>query len=337
MTMLRFDSIRRSRSLDTVESGRLGRITTSFAVGLVLFFGLWGIPLSRAAVSIQPTVVSLTGYRNRFDDPATYAIQRYLLLDVSKVDVKPINADGSEGDGQNDISPLGVLVLIPGGTGKLLLQPGQSNSVSTNFVVRTRYQFAAQRFVVAVLDAASDFDALPEGLVGHRLLGKPFNFEYLEDLAAVIKDLRSRFPGLPVWMVGTSRGTESAARAAAELGPAPNGPDGIVLTSALTGPSGPGDLTDVALEDIRVPTLIVSDKADQCRVTRPDDSKLLLQRLTGAAAAEFLQVQGGTLAPLSTSCNGLAGHGFFGVEDKAVDKIGDWIRDKVEDVSEGSN
>jgi pimeloyl-ACP methyl ester carboxylesterase len=277
-------------------------------------------------VAVQPTVVSLTGYRKRFDNPAADAIQRYLLIDIGNVDVQPIDASGNEGDGQNDISPRGVLVLFPGGGGKLNLQPGQTNSGSTNFVVRTRYHFAAQQFIVAVVDAASDFLTLSEGLAGHRVSGKPYSTEYLQDLEALIKNLRIQFPGKPLWMVGTSRGTLSAARAAADLGPAPNGPDGVVLTSSLTGPSGAGDLSGVALEDIRVPTLIVSNKADQCSVTKPDDSKRLLKRLTGAPAAKYLELKGGKLPPLDISCNTMSAHGFFGTEEKTIDKIGDWIR-----------
>ncbi len=208
---------------------------------------------------------------------------------------------GVEGDGQSDIAPLEVLVLFPGGAGQLNLQPGQTNTGSTNFVVRTRYHFAAQKFIVAVVDAASDFLALPEGLRGHRVNGSPYSTQYLQDLDALIKDLRSRFPKMPLWMVGTSRGTVSAARAAAELGPAPNGPDGVVLTSSLTGPSGAGDLNGVALENIHVPTLIVSNKADQCRVTKPEDSKRILKRLTGVRAAKYLQLKGWKLPPLDTN------------------------------------
>jgi hypothetical protein len=64
------------------------------------------------------------------------------------------------------------------------------------------------------------------GLRGHRLPGRLHGDKYLQDLAAVMNDLRGRYPNLPLWAVGTSQGTISAAVAAANVSPPP---DGIVL------------------------------------------------------------------------------------------------------------
>jgi hypothetical protein len=50
--------------------------------------------------------------------------------------------------------------------------------------------------------------------------------------AAVIAWLKQQAP-VPVWLVGTSRGTQSAAYIATEATPAQGGPDGIVLTSTI--------------------------------------------------------------------------------------------------------
>ena len=138
---------------------------------------------------------------------------------------------------------------------------------------------------MALVDAASDFldhnhndtrDANGflhgSGLRGHRLPNRLYGDKYLQDLAAVMNDLRGRYPNLPLWAVGTSQGTISAAVAAANVSPPP---DGIVLTSSLTGPSALEDLQSVDLEAINVPALIVTNQDDACSVTKPEDSQAL--------------------------------------------------------------
>jgi len=273
-------------------------------------------------------VVEINGHRPRFDN-VNPAFVRYLLID-------PGNADPAV-DGFAPIVPKVVLMLFTGGDGRLNLSPGQQNSGSTNFLVRARYHFAAEGYAVAVVDAASDFlahdhaDAIDNGfphgsgLRGHRLPDRLHGDKYLLDLAAVMEDLRSRYPGLSLWAVGTSRGTISAAVAAANVSPPP---DGIVLTSSLTGPSDVGDLKSADLEAIAVPALIVSHKDDQCSVTKPDDSRALKKRLTASPRVQVILFNGGS-APLSDACDPLAPHGYFGIEQKVIDVITSWIK-KVE-------
>ena len=207
-------------------------------------------------------VVEINGHRTRFDN-ADPAFVRYLLID-------PSNADPAV-DGFAPINPIAVLMLFTGGDGRLNLAPNQQNTGLTNFLVRTRYHYyAAEGYVVAVVDAASDFLAHNHaettdangflhrsGLVGHRLPNRLHGDKYLLDLAAVMNDLRQRYPNLSLWAVGTSRGTISAAVAAANVTPPP---DGIVLTSSITGPDAVGDLGGVDLESINIPALIVTNK-----------------------------------------------------------------------------
>jgi hypothetical protein len=99
--------------------------------------------------------------------------------------------------------------------------------------------WAAEGYVVALVDAASDLlahnhDDTPgangflhgSGLRGHRLPNRLHGDKYLKDLAAAMNDLRGRYPNLRLWAVATSRGTISAAVAAANVSPPL---DGIVL------------------------------------------------------------------------------------------------------------
>ena len=269
--------------------------------------------------------VDVTGHRTRFDGPGPAAV-RYLLVD-------PGNADMAV-NGFAPIATRAVLLLFTGGDGRLGFAAGTTNLASTNFVVRTRLHFAAEGFVVAVVDAANDFlahqhaDILGDagynhgpGLKGHRLPGELYGPQHALDLAAVMADLRARYPRLPLWAVGTSRGTLSAAVAAVAV---PLPVNGLVLTSSLTGPDAFGDLGHLPLEAVTVPTLIVTHKDDGCANTRPEDSRALARRLRGAKKVQVLQFEGGS-APLSNPCDPLDAHGFFGVEQPVIDAIARWI------------
>lgn len=271
-------------------------------------------------------VVEINGHRTRFDN-GNPAFVRYLLID-------PSNADPAV-DGFSPLDPLAVLMVFTGGDGRLNLALNQLNTGSPNFLVRSRYHFAAERYIVAVVDAASDFlahnhadtvdaNGFPHGsgLLGHRLPNRLHGDKHLQDLAAVMNDLRARYPALPLWAVGTSRGTVSAAVAAAAAVPPP---DGVVLTSSLTGPSAFEDLNGVNLETVAAPALIVSHGDDGCSVTKPEDSKALKHRFAASTRVRVLLFQGGS-TPVSDPCDPLAPHGFFGIEQRVIEAITKWIK-----------
>jgi hypothetical protein len=271
-------------------------------------------------------VVEINGHRTRFDN-ANPAFVRYLLVD-------PSNADPAV-DGFEPLDPIAVLMLFTGGDGRLNLALGQLNTGSPNFLVRTRYHFAAERYVVAVVDAASDFLAHNHanttdangflhgsGLLGHRLPNRLHGDKHLQDLAAVMGDLRARYPALPLWAVGTSRGTVSAAVAVTSVVPPA---DGVVLTSSLTGPSALEDLSGVNLESVTVPALIVSHRDDGCSVTKPEDSRALKHRFIASPKVRVLMFHGGS-TPVSDPCDPLAPHGFFGIEQRVIEDIAKWIK-----------
>jgi hypothetical protein len=300
-------------------------LVTLVGVTILVGDGPW---VKREAHSAGPViqVVEINGHRTRFDN-ANAAFVRYLLID-------PSNADPTI-DGFGPIDPIAVLMLFIGGDGTLNLALTQQNTGSTNFLARTRYHFAAEGYVVALVDAASDFLAHNHddtrdangflhgsGLRGHRLPNRLHGDKYLQDLAAVMNNLRDRYPNLALWAVGTSQGTISAAVAAANASPPP---DGIVLTSSLTGPSALGDLQSAELETITVPALIVTNLDDQCTVTKPEDSKALKMGLTASPRVQLHNFDGGS-TPLSDPCESLSGHGFFGIEQKVIEAVTKWIK-----------
>jgi hypothetical protein len=212
-----------------------------------------------------------------------------------------------------------ALVLFPGGTGKLGVADGELGINAANFLLRSRHLFAAQGFHVAVMDAAADFLTCPGGLIGQRT-----SAEFTQDMQAVIEDLRNRYPGLPVWVVGTSRGSTAAAQAGASITPPPAG---VILTSSITGATIE-PVFDVPLSLITAPTLIVAHQQDGCSVTPPSGVLQIKQALTGSSKVGTRQFEGG-LPPLDADpCAALTQHGFLGLEPKVVEKITKWIRGK---------
>ncbi len=83
--------------------------------------------------------------------------------------------------------------------------------------------------------------------------------------------------GLPVWLIGTSRGTESAAHVAMH---SRETIARLVLTSTLTVPTAKGvSVAGMALGKIGVPTLLVAHEHDACWVTPPHDAAWIGKRL----------------------------------------------------------
>jgi pimeloyl-ACP methyl ester carboxylesterase len=210
--------------------------------------------------------------------------------------------------------PVAAVVLFSGGNGVLGLGAGRL-AARGNFVVRNRARFAGHGLLVAVVDTPSD---RPAGLDGFRTSGA-----HAEDVRAVIAALRAD-AAVPVWLVGTSMGTVSAANAAARL--ASGGPDGLVLTSTVTrqGRERPESVGEVRLKEIRVPTLVVHHREDACRATPYADTAPLLRDLTAAPRRELLTFEGGA-APQSGPCEPRAAHGFFGLDAEVVAAIARWI------------
>ena len=218
------------------------------------------------------------------------------------------------------------LVLFVGGGGGLFIENWQLHINATNFLSRSRHLFASFGFNVAVIDAATDFLSCEFRLCGWRL-----SSEHVSDINAVIQDLRERYTDLPVWVIGTSRGTISAAQAAAVLPPESRGPDGLVLTSSVTRPAPvPNHLSvfDVDLENITVPTLIITHKQDECWVTPPDDTKAIKERLGSVSTVHTHGYNGGFEA-LSSPCQALSYHGYIGIEPKVVNDIAEWIKKQI--------
>jgi pimeloyl-ACP methyl ester carboxylesterase len=212
--------------------------------------------------------------------------------------------------------PKAAVVLLAGGHGGLQIYPnGSMRWGEGNFLVRTRQLFVDQGLAVAVLDAPSDHLS-PPFLRDFRQTP-----EHAADLRAVIAWLRENIR-VPVWLVGTSRGTQSAAYVATEL-IGPEGPDGIVLTSSILVDPKTRAVPAMPLEKIRVPVLVVHHEQDGCRVCPFAETTALMAGLVHAARKQLLAVNGGPSR--GDPCEAFAHHGYNGIEADVVKQIAAWI------------
>lgn len=215
-------------------------------------------------------------------------------------------------------APQATAILFAGGHGNLGI--GSDDSLtwgSGNFLVRSRDLFADNGITVAVIDAPSDRQG-PDGMA----YGFRGSADHATDIRAVMELLGAEFK-LPVWLVGTSRGTESAANGGVRLQQDP--PAGIVLTSSITEDTQKGtSLLDMDLDKIRVPVLVVHHRDDECWVTLFDEAKRIVEKATAATVAEFLAFSGGETR--GNPCQAKSYHGFLGIEDEVVKAIAEWIK-----------
>ncbi|HWR72515.1 MAG TPA: alpha/beta hydrolase [Nitrospirota bacterium] len=214
-------------------------------------------------------------------------------------------------------NPKAAVILFPGGHGGLQLsQNGSLRWGAGNFVVRTRREFAERGLSVAVIDAPSDRQG-PPFFGGFRQRA-----EHVEDVKAVIAWMRKQ-SNVPVWLVGTSRGTQSAAFIATQLSLNNGGPDGLVLASAILSDDKGRPVPEMPLGRISVPVLVVHHEKDGCKHCSYKEIPRLMEKLQGAPRKELISMKGGE--DRGDPCEPFAYHGFNGIEKAVVGKVSEWI------------
>ena len=213
--------------------------------------------------------------------------------------------------------PRASVVLFAGGHGGLRIRDdGSITWGRLNFLVRTRQMFADRGLAVAVVDAPSDRQSPP---YLNEFRETP---EHVADIKAVIAWLRQQ-ANVPVWLVGTSRGTLSAAYVTTQLTGA-EGPDGLVLTSTILRAKWLTPVPDMELGKIRVPVLVVHHEQDGCIGCPPFLLPRLMGKLTSTSRKELITVSGGQNE--GDPCEAMSYHGFNGIEPEVVEKISDWVQ-----------
>jgi pimeloyl-ACP methyl ester carboxylesterase len=205
-----------------------------------------------------------------------------------------------------------TVVLLMGGGGDI----GLKGSVPTsgNFLVRNRERFAANGFNVALIDRPTD-----------RELDFDFRLssEHIHDLRQVVRHVKTD-TGLPVWLIGHSRGTVSAAAGAIAFGNEELA--GVVLTASVTSAKRRGAVPTQKLDAIRIPVLVVHHEKDACATTMPSEARLITEGLKNAPVKRQMMLNGGA-NPEGEPCDSSHWHGFVGMERETVDRIVAWIRD----------
>ena len=204
-----------------------------------------------------------------------------------------------------------VAFLFSGSAGYVGLRERGIPKPGTNFLLRSRGLFLKNGIATVVVDSPSDM----RGMNDTFRLGR----DHANDIAAVIDDVKKRFPDARIFLVGTSRGTVSAASAGAALGERVSG---VVLTATLfnAAKAGPG-LSGFDFGSIKVPALFVHHRDDGCRQTPYAPAQRLSNRFP------LISVAGGD-PPQSEPCEALSYHGFLGREAQVVDAISAWVLGK---------
>lgn len=221
-------------------------------------------------------------------------------------------------------APKAVAVLYAGGHGGLRIAAnGAFGWGRNNFLVRARQAFVDDGVAVAIVDAPSD-RLTPPYLGGFRETP-----EHAADARAVIAWLRAQ-PALqraPVWLIGTSRGTQSVAAIAVALAASGGGPDGIVLTSTILR-EGRANYTDKPVPDldlgaIKIPALVVHHEDDACKLCPAADTNALMAKFAQSPRTKLMIVSGGVSQ--GDACEAFAHHGYNGIESETVHAITAWM------------
>lgn len=217
--------------------------------------------------------------------------------------------------------PRAIALLFPGSGGLINLRSenGQIKFGQDNFLVRSRAEFVKRGAIAAIVDAPSD-QQKGWGMRDEFRFGE----QHFVDLSVVVADLNKRFPAVPLFLVGTSRGTVSAAALAAKFGPQVAG---AVLTSTTfraTGPRStePGpELSRFDFAGIKIPLLFAHHVSDQCAATPYADAQRLSDKYP------LISVLGGLQAK-SDACDPFSPHGFYGKESETIAEIVNWMLKK---------
>lgn len=221
-----------------------------------------------------------------------------------------------------------ALVLLAGDTGYLNLDDeGCARKLKGNTRVRNQKSLRQVGFATAVVDAPSDRQG-KDGLGGFRI-----EEDHAKDLSLVIADLQKR-TGLQVYVIGSSRGTISAANAASCLS-SQNAANATMLMSLLTlGRDGAfkpwvaHSVFDLPLANITKPLSVVVHVDDKCPRTPSGLGEKIVKKST-ATHATILALKGGPENSMRArglkACAGKTPHGFVGQDEYVVRIISEFV------------
>lgn len=210
-------------------------------------------------------------------------------------------------EGPKDQESKGTILLFVGGHGNVELSKNGIGWGKNNFVARTKSYWHEAGYQTVMVDAPSDFKD------GHGMLyGFRNSTEHYKDILTVVEKLDN---SKPIWLNGTSRGTESVAYLAIKL---KDKIDGIILTSSITRTTDKGNsILTLKLDQIKVPAFIASHRQDECWTTPPEDLFELERKLSNSKAV-LKKFYNNGYNELNNACKAKTYHGFLGMEEEIL-------------------
>jgi hypothetical protein len=215
------------------------------------------------------------------------------------------------GMGERKAEALALLYVGGGGSIRLRMEKGQPTFGANNFLPRARGEFIRNGILPVVMDAPSDQLG---GLTDYYRVSD----QQSADARAVVAEVRKRYPRQPLFIVGTSKGTVTAAYVGRALG---GDIAGVVLTSSLFAPPRGATLAGFNYGSIKAPLLFVHHREDACEATPYAEAYGLASRYP------LISVKGGK-APESGPCDPYGPHGFYGKEPGTIGAIAAWMLKK---------
>lgn len=199
-----------------------------------------------------------------------------------------------------------VLLLLEGGLG--IISPGYKG-----FAHKAYGLFLRSGIGAALIGAPAKADGFRGGLDPRFRESAA----HIADIDAVIRDLKRTY-NLPVWVLGVSTGTRSAAAYATRRS---TRIDGVVLVSSSTDPPNGTPIHELPrLRKVTVPLLAISHRDDDCQGTPPGGAAMIAKAATASPQAVAMIFSGGLEAG-SVPCGVETHHALFGIEDKVVSAI----------------
>ena len=217
------------------------------------------------------------------------------------------------------VAAVANVILLAGGNGLLNLDAnGYPQSSSGNFLIRSGNEFMLRGMNVMMADVAP---ALPTGISYTARL----NGTHKAMIQTFINAAATRWPGKPIWVIGTSNGSVSTVAAAGDTTPV-TGAFGFVLTSSVTVLDTPANQALFDADKLRInkPTYVVWNAPDSCSVSPPAGSLALFNALTTATKSSLVMTGGHSV--MSDLCGAFSWHGYAGLEAATVAPIVAYIR-----------
>jgi pimeloyl-ACP methyl ester carboxylesterase len=196
-----------------------------------------------------------------------------------------------------------LVVLFEGAQG--LIVPGYQG-----FAHRVFDRFAARGIGAVLIGTPAKRDGFRGGLDPRFRESAP----HLADIDAVLARLKREFR-LPVWLLGVSNGTRSAAAYAIRHS---DRIDGLILVSSSTSPPNGTPIENLpGLAAVAVPLLALAHRGDACLGSPPSGAAAIAEAARAAPRAAAVFFTGGAdVGPLP--CGVETHHQLYGNEDAAV-------------------